>query len=386
MEKTDGLFEEMSAFLTEDAAASEAGTKDPDDDGLPYESFEDFSTEPVEFGELAERMLHKVENLFDLTAVFNRHSEKYLKACVLLEKGIKFLGSACLTKIALEHREYTFPDLSQLSTMKLYRMASFNYRKLDAALTEKLEKGNDLYPELLDMEFRYFNLLRRLRSTETKIYNYHLKKYYGEENYDPVVAGNAFTKQSWTKGYTQDREEAPAFRSAPAFPIIFQNMKPEISDKRSTVSGGKPAAGGIECPDRKTGNEVKVSGSGVQVSDQNGASGMESSEKVTGPGSQVSGKRAAECGKSEAVEADISHSSLLISHSSDPASPSEGTTPAFVGIMETVLKRSEENEDGGLSFTLDEIEQLADDPEFNRFDPDLAASLRRVREQIPNSS
>ncbi len=372
MENTDGLFEEMSAFLSEDTAASEAGTKDADDDGLPYESFEDFSTEPVEFSELAERMLQKVENLFDLTAVYNRHSEKYLKACVLLEKGIKFLGSACLTKIVLEHREYTFPELSQLSTMKLYRMASFNYRKLDAALTEKLEKGNDLYPELLDMEFRYFNLLRRLRSTETKIYNYHLKKYYGEENYDPVVAGNAFSKQSWTKGYTQDREEVPAFRSAPAFPIIFQNMKPEISGKRSTVSGGKPAAGGIESPDRKAENEEKVS-------DQNGASGTERSEKVTDPGSQVSGKCAAERGKSEAGEAEISHSS-------DPASPSGEKTPAFVGIMETVLKRSEENEGGELSFTLDEIEQLADDPEFNRFDPNLAASLRRAREQIPNSS
>ena len=241
MEKADELFGEINDFLTDNTVASEAGENDPDEDALPYESLADFSTAPAEFSEMAERMLHRVENLFDLTAVYNRHSAKYLKACVLLEKGIRFLGSACITKIALELRDHSFPKLSQLTTMKLYRMASFNYRKLDAALTEKIEHGNDLYPELLDMEFRYFNLLRRLRSTETKIHNYHINKYYKEENYSPVVEGNAFTSESWTKCYTQDKEEAPAFRKAPAFPLIksseFGVQRKEKNLKRKAKSG-----------------------------------------------------------------------------------------------------------------------------------------------------
>ncbi len=243
--KADELISDMNSFLGDDAAAS--GKNDPDDDGMPFESLDDFSADPVEFGEMAERMLQKVENLFSLTALYNRHSAKYLKACVLLEKGIKYLGSACLTRIALEFNKNSFPQLRQLTTMKLYRMASFNYRKLDTALTENLKKGNDLYPEVLDMVFRYYSLLQRLRSTEKKIYTYHTKKYYANEDFMPVVEGNAFAPNSWTKKYTQEKEEAPSFRQAPAFPVLKyarsaapeENRDPEIKNQET---GPDPSA------------------------------------------------------------------------------------------------------------------------------------------------
>ena len=239
MEKADALADEVKAFLSDGPVLSETGTNGPDDEGLPYESIGDFSTEPVEFAEMAERMLKKVENLFDLTAVCSRHSEKYLQACALLERGVKYLGSACVTKSAMERQKHVFPELSQLTTMKLYRMVSFNYRKLDTALTENLQKGNDLYPELLDMEFRYFNLLRRLRATETRIYNYNTGHDFGSDNYAPYIEGTAFSAKSWTKRYTQDREEAAAFRSAPAFPLI-RNAE-QLRKKESGIRIQDPA-------------------------------------------------------------------------------------------------------------------------------------------------
>lgn len=240
MEKADELFGEISTFSADDPLMSEPGGKDPEDDGLPYESLEDFSTDPVEFAEMSERMLQKVGNLFDLTAVYNRHSAKYLKACTFLEKGIKFLGSACITKSAMEREKISFPELGQLSTEKLYRMASFNYRKLDAALTEKLRQGNDLYPELLDMEFRYFNLLRRLRSTETKIHNYHDHLNFGSLNCDPVREGTAFSANSWAKYETKKREEAPAFRNAPAFPLILsEGTGVQRSEQKSAADSSR---------------------------------------------------------------------------------------------------------------------------------------------------
>ncbi len=285
MEKADDLFSEIATFLDDDPVLPEAGTKDPDEDGLPFESLDDFSTSPVEFGEMAERMLHKVENLFDLTAVYNRHSAKYLRACTLLEKGIKYLGSACLTKAALERQEFSFPELGQLSTMKLYRMASFNYRKLDKALTEKLENGNDLYPELTDMEFRYFNLLRRLRSTETKIHNYHFGHDFGPDNYDPLIEGTAFSAGSHTKMYTQDREEAPAFRRAPAFPLIGRSARSTDRSTKTEKSGAaiakkEAASGSRKSADREDqipGGNSKASGlqPSVGCSGENGSHAKE---------------------------------------------------------------------------------------------------------------
>ncbi len=228
----DKLLDEMKDFISDAADVM----SDADDDGLPFEPFDAFSTDPVEFGEMGRRMLDKVENIFDLTRMYNRHSGKYMKACTLLDRGIRMLASVCVTRSAMERSRFPLPELGQLTTGKLYRMASFNYRKLDTALTERLQKGNDLYPELTRMFFRYFNLLNRLRATELRIHKYYDKKYYGKEDFGPVIRGLAFSKKSWTRSDTSDKEEAPAFRSAPAFPVI----KSEIGNQKSEISGQEP--------------------------------------------------------------------------------------------------------------------------------------------------
>ena len=55
--KNEKLLYEMKDFISENAAV----TSDTDDDGLPFEPYDAFSTDPVEFGEMAERMLARVE-------------------------------------------------------------------------------------------------------------------------------------------------------------------------------------------------------------------------------------------------------------------------------------------------------------------------------------
>ena len=63
------------------------------------ESIEDFSTAPIVFEEAAARMLNKVEELFDLSTKYDRNVPQYLECCSWLERGIKALASAALTKI-----------------------------------------------------------------------------------------------------------------------------------------------------------------------------------------------------------------------------------------------------------------------------------------------
>ena len=82
------LISEMNDFLS-----ASSGTDDGD---LPFEPLDAFSTDPVEFGEMAEHMLDKVENLFDLTRLFNRHSVKYLKAFALWKRGSAFSAAPAL--------------------------------------------------------------------------------------------------------------------------------------------------------------------------------------------------------------------------------------------------------------------------------------------------
>jgi len=233
---SEKLLDELDMFYAENAAVPSSCEED---DGLPFESLDDFSTDPVGFEEMAERMLAKTENIFDLSAVYNRHSKKYLKTCALLEKGIKFLGSACITKLALEDENRSCPALGQLSTQKLYGMVSFNYRKLDKALTENQQKKCDLYPELTDMFFRYFNLLQRLRSTENKIDSYYDKKYDGNKDYGPYLEGNAFTGMRIGSRRSSKPAVPSVFHRAPAFPLL--DLMPG-QDSACSAGTGCPAA------------------------------------------------------------------------------------------------------------------------------------------------
>ncbi len=363
--------DEMNKFLTETVTAAE---QNADDDGLPFETIDAFSTDPIGFGELSERMLARVELIFDQTVLYNRQSSKYLKACAMLERGIKYLGSACLTKIALEKKKkMSFPELRQLSTEKLYRMASFNFRKLDTALTENVEGKHELTDGLLDMQFRYYNLLQRLRSTEVKIYNYHFKMYYEEEDYTPVIHGNAFTKKSGVREYTKDHMDPPAFRNAPAFPLLSEAVSsqlPAVSGQRSAVSGQEVKSG-------------QDSGSGDHESDQ---------WSVTG-GQQIAGSDAeralpeAESKGSAAISEEnnskvrVQNTELKEVSNSEPAGENKtgatGTGPAEsnmskekqVPVDPAVLNQLSKQ------FTREEMVQMLLDPEFVRRRPKLAAAF-----------
>ena len=211
-ERMDGgkLTDEMDMLLGTTSADADAAE-------LPFESIDDFSTDPVSFTEMSERMLERVEMIFELSTLYNRQSADYLRICAVLEKGIKYLAGSCIVKAAMEQEKMTFPTLGQLSLAKLYGMASFNYRKLDTALSEQIRKsGRNFSPELLDMDFRYFNLLARLRATHTKKYNYFFGYFYNHKGNDGTITGRAFGNKQYDCG---PKSEPPVFRRPSAFPM-----------------------------------------------------------------------------------------------------------------------------------------------------------------------
>ncbi len=327
------LSDELQTFLSEYSAAP----SDADDDGLPFETPDDFSTDPVRFEEMAEVMLAQTEDVFDLSVIYNRHSKKYLKACALLEKGIKYLGSACLTKSALETGGYSCPNLGQLSTLKLYGMASRNFRKLDRALKEKKQQQNDLYPEWTDMFFRYYNLLQRLRSTDAKILEYHHNRYSDSPDYSPEAAGRAFTEKRWTKNCpAAEPSEPPVFHRAPAFPILKGMGGP-------AAEASAPAR--LPAPQTET---VPAAGA---------ASFPEAPEALPAP---------AEPEENPAETKPARDPDALIT---------EEEMDECLAILETVRKRSSEAGEKGMTFYDSEAMTLLDNLYFRTAYPDLAEQL-----------
>lgn len=63
--------------------------------------------------------------------------------------------------------------------------------------------------------------------------------------------------------------------------------------------------------------------------------------------------------------------------------------PPYAKIMEKVVRRSAERNNGGLNFTISEMLALTADPDFHRFDPEMADGLMRFMARSgypPNSS
>ena len=222
LDKVNALVESAPGY---DVSAAEAPEELSEEEKLFTESIDDFSTEPVVFEEAAARLLNKVEELFDLSTKYDRHVPQYLECCGWLERGIKALASAALTKVVLEKYKYEFTLLDQLSTQKLCGMASFNFRKIDDALAAAItEKRNTAY-KLLDMEYRWYHLLERLKATEEKIYRILCCDISDGEIFRRALM---FSERSLNKDYEKWNVKPSVFRKATSFPIIQSTVREAV--------------------------------------------------------------------------------------------------------------------------------------------------------------
>ena len=424
MAETNGeaLMREMNTYLNQaESAQTDAET------ALPFESISDYLGDPTGFSDVTVKLWKKVSAVFDLSAKYNRHSPEYLKSLVQLEKGIKFLGSSCLQKHALEMKKYEFPELKQLNTTNLYTMAALHFNKLDRALTEYMDEQQNVDDGLLDMEYRFYNLMERIRTTEVKIYNYRDNYYFGKENSNPIIHGLAFSEKSWGKEMHKN-DEPMAFQRAKSFsvvsgqlPVASGNEEGRMKKEDEAVAGeqvsndinrdkmtnssktenremvrdqfSKNPEAHVVCPD----DAAKHSGSAPALP-QSRHDGTAPEVRPTDPGKR-SADSEVNSTSSEARPASTEVSSLSEEKEAAPASKSNqmqqepnGTAapvvtgeaaedeeiPQCMKIMQQVVMRSRIRGLDYLGFTEREMRLLAADPLFYMIDPVMAADLRKA--------
>ncbi|MBQ6342040.1 MAG: hypothetical protein IJI41_02825 [Anaerolineaceae bacterium] len=392
MAETNGeqLMNEMETFLNEaEPAQKEAET------ALPFETITDYLGDPNGFGDVTAKLLKKVTAIFDLAAKYNRHSSDYLKSCAQLEKGIKYLGGVCLQKYAMEQNKFSFPELGQLNTTNLYTMASIHFNKIDRALTEYMEQKQAVDDALLDMEYRFYHLMERIRATEVKIHNYDNKRYCDQEDYKPVVHGLAFSEKSWSKSQ-HEHDEPMAFQRARAF-----SVKSEIRNQKSGARVQGPAAGGNE-EGRETNEEVSsellTENEGMQreqfskkdskarIQDSLNEDGRVKNEEIcfdpVTANEDSNQQTAVSCQEAVDISQQAAISEQQILQTSDASHPSSEEIPEFIRILERVTLRSRLHNLDYLGFTEEEMRQLTADPAFARFQPQMAAEMQRALEEF----
>ena len=242
--------DEIRDFL-DDNADPAASAKEQ----LPLESMDDFSTLPLSYEKIHATMLERVEDLFVLTSKYNRHSEKYLEALNCLEKGINCLGSVCITRIVLKRNKRELPMLHQLSTHKLFGMASFNYLKINAAIEEDMKNKGEFSIKLMNTLIRWNHVLEKLRATEEKI----LKINAGEIcSTDYFRRANHFSERSQNSFYTPKQNEVPVYRKTTAYPIDFEAVRECVPNSRTKSAAEDTASAPVvSAEDRKVDETVQ---------------------------------------------------------------------------------------------------------------------------------
>ena len=388
MAQTNGelLITETDEYLRK--SENEPVSADADTE-LPFEVIDEYLDDPAGFNDVCAKLFTKVQSVFDLAVKYNRHSSDYLKSLAQLEKGIKYLGGSCLQKYALEQKKHVFPELAELNTANLYTMTAVHFNKIDRALTEYMDQHQAVDDALLDMEYRYFHLMERLRATEVKINNYDNKRIYEKEDYDPVIHGLAFSDKSWTKR-AHEHDKPMAFQRARAFSV------PQVSG----VRGQGPVVGG-QCSVVSDQGSDQVPGAGEQGSDQVSVAG----DQVLDGSSQPSANRGMVREQFSRKEADSDQPSA---DSSQPPAANYRTPdtghqqpavsdmmpiqdirdlpeveiPQCIRILEQATMRSRIQGLDYLGFTEKEMRLLAFDPIFDDYQPEMAAEMRRALAEV----
>ncbi|MBQ4512561.1 MAG: hypothetical protein II969_06185 [Anaerolineaceae bacterium] len=386
MSQTNGaaLIKETEKYLNDTKTAQ----TDAESAALPFETLDEYIDDPTGFNDVTAKLWLKVNTVFDLAVKYNRHSSDYLKSLSLLEKGIKYLGSSCLQKYALELKKYVFPELAQLNTENLYKMTAIHFNKIDRALTEYINEHQTVDDALLDMEYRYYNLMERLRATEVKLYNYRDNYYLGSGNSNPIIHGLAFSDKSWGKSI-HEHDKPMAFQRARAFSAKSEN-------------GGQCSVAGDQCSvvrdQQSVASQQSVNGGQLAVTSGN-EEGRMKKEENSGSGCQVSDDRNQDAAATssnpenrEMVREQLSKNPEAHVVCLDDAAKSAqqdctqaAEPPLCIQIMNQVVMRSRIQGLDYLGFTEREMRLLASDPLFESLEPLMASDIRKALAEFDNS-
>ena len=126
-------------------------------------------TASEKFSEETEILWEELKITYYATKSSHFSSPEYLKEAKRLLKIIKKLGSCVITIAAVEQLGISFPEFSDLTIHELICIASYNFRKTNAALEYFSFDMLDEYLAYSDLFLKWANILERLWATDEKI-------------------------------------------------------------------------------------------------------------------------------------------------------------------------------------------------------------------------
>ena len=372
------MIEKDKAILAE---VTDAIAEVKNDSGKSVRNFlperpDEFPTTAMSFCHINAMIMEQTEELFAVTRCADRFSPQYLKLCKTLEKTVNHLGSSFITKEAMSHKSYyDVSEIESLSAQHLYEMICFNFRKCDAALNQiKLDRhefDTDFFHQMLS----FAKIMERLSAAEHRAYEY---DHGFTDTYERTKSVLSFTDKAGNPEPDKRNKKGISFRNTPSFPIRYDVLgAAEMPDHQKTeISGEDDADSEI----------IEAEIAAVPVSDVPDTSDVEPITERTVVNEETPDAESiveAETVHTEEAFETAKPEDEQIIPKQEPGRPSLYTEPpAYLEVIMCAMKRSAGSEEDSICFTEEEMRQLLADPEFCRYEKDLAQAFREYFDRM----
>ena len=210
-------------------------------EGLPIEEPETFNIDPISFEEMASSLMEDVMELNSIAVIKNRYSQSYLDLSRQLERGISELASCCITRAAFEQQGIRLQGLDRLRLSLLYALVSGHFRKTHAAVKGTTNKNQQFWVQLLEMEFRWYSLAKRIKATDDRIRliksgKLNINKLIEKQEQDRLRTKSADTQ----KDTGQDDKALPPAKAI-SFPVMGDFLRDELGKQPESEKEEVPA-------------------------------------------------------------------------------------------------------------------------------------------------
>ena len=230
LNKLADMTEKMQQNTTETAPDEFPGSRiDYTSDGLPREEPNLDYYQYISFEEMASALCEDILQLDTFAVIKNRFSQSYLELCQRLEKGLAELAGFCVTRAVFEKKGIRFTKLDDLKLNTLSGIAGYHFRKTHDAVSKTLNKNQKFWIQMLDMEFRWYNLSKRIKATADRIELIRA----GKINVDTLVEKLTTVKPSAVtsaaKSKANETLKALPNPKAISFPVMGEFIRSELN-------------------------------------------------------------------------------------------------------------------------------------------------------------
>ena len=321
------------------------------------------------------------------------YSERFVQLSRLVMKGVTTMGRGLVTL----HQRGEDLSAAPMQIDDLISVGSYHFRKSYLGVVQFSARHPEIGERLLVNQLGWSTTLLRLYKTKEKLAKPVLKNEEGRSKNEEMPNGNSDNSSFLLHNSSLDNSSAlddcPALNAVSALfePAAFSAQRALTSlvpNKKSETTINKKS----EIRNKRNG-EIKTKNEEVRRKNEEPADCAD--HPADSKSSDISGKGTDEDGlsienKAEAVsvqsETEKSSSETCQMEDKDLLTkenmPLINEIPETVKIMQNVMRRSKDEKDGMLTFTIDEMRVLAADPIFAEMEPELTADIRNALAQF----